>query len=377
MARVVLEHLTKLFAGPNGQAIRAVDALSLSVEEKELLVLVGASGCGKTTTLRLIAGLDTPSSGRILLDGENAERVEPKERDVAMVFQNPALYPHLTVYENMAFGLSVRKAPRAEIERRVNEAAEMLGLKEHLSRSPMDLSGGERQRVALGRALVRRPRLFLFDEPLSNLDTQTRLRMRAEIARLHAQLDWTSIYVTHDQDEALNLGGRIAVLKNGALLQVTEPLKIYNEPANVFVASFFGTPPMNLFRGTLIRDEAGVAFQATPRTGQDQALRFSLKPAMAAGLKGESGRNVLLGIRPENITDQAPPGNTVCQHIQAVVERLEFRGYVTFGHLRRGDQKFIGRLVQNPGTHANEPVEVYFDLSQAHLFDGESGARLA
>jgi multiple sugar transport system ATP-binding protein len=253
----------------------------------------------------------------------------------------------------------------------------MLGLKEHLSRLPTELSGGERQRVALGRALVRRPRLFLFDEPLSNLDAQTRLRMRAEIARLHAHLGWTSIYVTHDQDEALNLGGKIAVLKNGSLQQVAEPLKIYREPANVFVAGFFGTPPMNLFEGSLVKDEAGVAFRTTTRGRQDQALRFPLEPATVAGLKGDIGRTVLLGIRPENITDQAPPGNTVCQHIQAAVERLEFRGYVTFGHLRRGDNRFVGRLAGNPGAHANQPIELYVDLSKAHLFDSESGARLA
>lgn len=377
VARVVLEHLTKFFPGPDGKTIRAVDDLSLAVEEKELLVLVGPSGCGKTTTLRLIAGLDAPSSGRVLLNDQNAERMPPKERDVAMVFQSPALYPHLSVYENMAFGLSVRKAPRAEIGRRVHEAAEMLGLKEHLARLPMELSGGERQRVALGRALVRRPRLFLFDEPLSNLDTQTRLRMRAEIARLHAQLGWTSIYVTHDQDEALNLGGRIAVLKNGALQQVAEPLKLYHEPANVFVAGFFGTPPMNFFEGSLVRDERGIVFEEAPRAGQDQAVRFSLAPAIVTGLTAANGKKVFLGIRPENITDQAPADTQAARpYIQATLERLEFRGYVTFIHLRRGDRTFVGRLAANARPGANEAVDAYFDLSQALLFEGETGVRL-
>jgi multiple sugar transport system ATP-binding protein len=377
VARVVLEHLSKLFPGANGAAVRAVDDLNLKVEEQELLVVVGPSGCGKTTTLRLIAGLETPSSGRILLDGETAERLEPKQRDVAMVFQNHALYPHLSVYENMAFGLAVRKAPRAEIEQRVREASEMLGLREHLARLPMELSGGERQRVALGRALVRRPRLFLFDEPLSNLDTQTRLRMRAEIARLHAQLGWTSIYVTHDQDEALNLGRRIAVLKNGALQQMDEPLRIYREPANVFVAGFFGSPPMNLFEGVLVQDGGGLAFQETPRSGQEPPLRLSLEPVMATRMADGAGRKVLLGIRPEHVTDQPPPGESATGHIRAVVERLEFRGHDTFVHLRRGDRNLVARLAANSGAHPNHPMDVYFDLSHAHLFDSGSGVRLA
>ena len=372
MAHVVLEHLTKQFAGPNGEAIRAVDALSLTVEEKELVVLVGPSGCGKTTTLRLLAGLEEPSAGEIRFDGQVVNRLSPKERDVAMVFQNPALYPHLSVYDNIAFGLQIRKAPNEETARRVQEAAEILGLRDCLARLPMELSGGQRQRVAVGRALVRRPRLFLFDEPLSNLDAQTRLRMRAELARLHAELGWTSLYVTHDQDEAMNLGTRIAVLNQGALQQVAEPLKLYREPANTFVAGFFGWPPMNFFEGTLAQEGLGLAFEETPISGMP--LRFILNGTISNRAGGHIGKKVLLGLRPDNIGEKSvgrssPP-------VSAILERVEFRGGDTYAHLVHGNRSFVARLA-GPAATPKQPLEVHFDLSQAHLFDPGTRARIA
>jgi multiple sugar transport system ATP-binding protein len=245
MARVVIENLTKVFHGPAGEIIRAVDGVTLAIEDQEFLVLVGPSGCGKTTTLRLIAGLEEATHGTISIAGQIVTDAVPKDRDVAMVFQNHALFPHLSAYENIAFGLRLRKCPSAEIERRVMEASEMLGLNGCLKRRPEELSGGQRQRVAIGRAIVRRPRLFLFDEPLSNLDAPLRAQMRDEIAALHAQLNATIIYVTHDQVEAMTLGDRVAVMQAGVIQQVGEPVELYRRPANPFVAGFIGAMPMN------------------------------------------------------------------------------------------------------------------------------------
>jgi multiple sugar transport system ATP-binding protein len=245
MARVVIENLTKVFAVPGGQGIRAVDNLSLCVEDREFLVLVGPSGCGKTTTLRLIAGLEDATQGTISIAGKTVDTLVPKARDVAMVFQHPALYPHMSAYDNIAFGLMLRKCPRSEIERRVREAAELLGLNGCLPRLPHQLSGGQRQRVSIGRAIVRRPSLFLFDEPLSNLDAPLRAQMREEIARLQAHLGATMIYVTHDQVEAMSLGDRVAIMKSGAIQQIGQPMDLYRHPVNPFVANFIGSLPMN------------------------------------------------------------------------------------------------------------------------------------
>ncbi|HID11964.1 MAG TPA: sn-glycerol-3-phosphate ABC transporter ATP-binding protein UgpC, partial [Candidatus Latescibacteria bacterium] len=240
MAEVVLKEVTKVFDGK----VVAVDRLNLKVEDREFVVLVGPSGCGKSTTLRMIAGLEEVTEGEIYIDGRLVNDVPPKHRDVAMVFQNYALYPHMTVYQNMAFGLKMRKYPKAEIDRRVREAAEILGITHLLDRKPKALSGGERQRVAVGRAIVRKPKVFLFDEPLSNLDAKLRVQMRAEISKLHAQLGATTIYVTHDQMEAMTMGDRIVVLKDGVVQQVDTPLNLYNRPANRFVAGFIGSPSM-------------------------------------------------------------------------------------------------------------------------------------
>src|SRR6186713_1133723 len=250
MARVVLENLTKTYPAAGKQpAIPAVKGIDLEIRDGEFMVLVGPSGCGKSTTLRLIAGLEEITGGTISIDGKIVNHVLPKDRDIAMVFQNYALYPHMSVYDNMAFGLKLRKFPKAEIQARVREAAAMLGLEPYLDRKPKALSGGQRQRVAVGRAIVRKPKVFLFDEPLSNLDAKMRVSTRTEISKLHARLGATMIYVTHDQVEAMTMGDRICVMKDGVIMQVATPLELYNRPANLFVAGFIGSPPMNFLAG--------------------------------------------------------------------------------------------------------------------------------
>ena len=303
MAQVVLERLSKVFQGPGGESIRAVDNLCLVVEDQELLVLVGPSGCGKTTTLRLIAGLEEPTGGAISINGQVVTGLPPKERDIAMVFQNHALYPHMSVYENMAFGLKLRHYPKAEIDQRVRDAAQILELADCLDRKPAAISGGQRQRVALGRAIVRRPRVFLLDEPLSNLDAQTRLQMRTEISRLHARLGSTMIYVTHDQFEALTLGHRVAVMKDGVIQQVAAPMDFYQQPANLFVAGFVGSPPMNFLHGTLLTKGDTVFFQeqAAGNPALSKPLSIQLDAGSVPTLRPYSGKGVVLGIRPEDI----------------------------------------------------------------------------
>ncbi len=253
MARVVLENLSRVYPDKQGKSVVAVDRLSLEIRDRELMVLVGPSGCGKSKTLRMIAGLEEISGGTVVIGDRTVNAVPPKDRDIAMVFQNCALYPHMSVYDNLAFGLKLRRVPRREIEARVREAAALLGIGDRLGRKPKALSGGQRQRVAVGRAIVRQPRVFLFDEPLSNLDAKMRAATRAEIVRLHARLDATMIYVTHDQVEAMTMGDRICVLHPGRLQQVAAPLELYRRPVNLFVAGFIGSPPMNFFRGTLRR----------------------------------------------------------------------------------------------------------------------------
>ena len=249
MAKVILEKLSKVFRDGKGNEVKAVDDVNLVINDQEFMVFVGPSGCGKSTTLRMVAGLEEISAGTITIDGKVVNDIPPKDRDIAMVFQNYALYPHMTVYKNMAFGLMLRKYPKAEIEQRVNEAADILGIRQLLERKPKELSGGQRQRVAVGRAIVRKPKVFLFDEPLSNLDAKMRVQMRTEISKLHHRLSATMIYVTHDQVEAMTMGDRITVMNAGKIQQVDTPLSLYNRPANLFVAGFIGSPTMNLFDG--------------------------------------------------------------------------------------------------------------------------------
>jgi multiple sugar transport system ATP-binding protein len=376
MARVVIENLTKVFQGPGGVAVGAVQGVSLAVEEREFLVLVGPSGCGKTTILRLIAGLEEPTQGTVAIDGRVLNAVAPKDREVAMVFQHHALYPHLSVYENLAFGLKLRKCPRPEIQRQVQAAAAALDLTACLERRPQELSGGQRQRVALGRALVRRPKVFLFDEPLSNLDAPLRAQMRAEIARLHTRLGATAIYVTHDQVEAMVLGHRIAVMNAGVIQQVAEPLGLYRHPANLFVAGFIGSPPMNFFQGTLVQKGNALFFQEqSPHSAAAPAgLALRLEDSLAARMRDCPGRKVILGIRPEHIADRlsvpdAPPEQTV----EAVVEVVQPMGSETYLHLAGGAQPFVARLPATDCLHAGQRIVLAFAMRHAQLFDPATG----
>src|SRR5438477_9438101 len=295
MAQVVLKDINKFY-----DSVHAVKDVNLQIRDKEFVVFVGPSGCGKTTTLRMIAGLEAISSGDVSIDGQVVNNLAPMDRDIAMVFQNYALYPHMSVHDNMAFGLKMRKFARAEITKRVKEAADILGIGELLKRKPRQLSGGQRQRVALGRAIVRHPRVFLFDEPLSNLDAKLRVQMRVELKKLHLRLGTTAIYVTHDQVEAMTLGDRIVVMKDGVVQQVGAPLEIYRRPANTFVAAFLGSPPMNQVTGRLVRRD-GWWFEA----GDGFRLPVSDAPPAAGGA---AERPVVLGIRPEDIRPAAEPG---------------------------------------------------------------------
>jgi multiple sugar transport system ATP-binding protein len=380
VARIVIEHLTKVFDGPGARSVRAVDDLSLAVGDKEFLVLVGPSGCGKTTTLRLLAGLEEPDSGSISIDGKGLAGVPPKDRDVAMVFQNYALYPHMTACDNMAFGLKLRKFPRSEIEQRVQEAARMLDLEGCLARRPKELSGGQRQRVALGRALVRRPRLFLFDEPLSNLDLQMRSHMRVEIARLHSRIGTTMIYVTHDQSEAMTLGNRVAVLKAGRLQQVAAPIQLYQHPANLFVARFIGSPPMNLFEGILIREVDALLFQehGANAPAAQTPLRLRLEDATASQMEGCLGKKVVFGIRPEHILHKIHSTNARAERaVEALVEVVEPTGPETYLHLAGAAHPYIARFPSTDIVKPGEKVTITFDMRAAHFFDPETGLAIS
>lgn len=361
MASVTYEHVTKRFGD-----VVALNDLNLHVEDKEFLVLVGPSGCGKTTALRCLAGLEEVTEGRILIDGQVVNDVPPKDRDIAMVFQSYALYPHMTVFDNMAFGLRMRKVPKEEIKRRVYEAAEILGITDLLNRKPRQLSGGQRQRVAVGRAIVRNPKVFLFDEPLSNLDAKLRVQTRAEISKLHKRLQTTFIYVTHDQVEAMTMADRIAVLNHGVLQQVDTPQNLYDKPANLFVAGFIGSPAMNFFRGTL-RESDGHFFVDTGAFAVQ--VPDERKPVYAAYLN----RPVILGVRPEHIHNPefAPPG-IFSQAVEGTVEVTELMGNEIFVYLRAGEHTFIARVDPRSRYTMGGKGQVVFDMSQMHLFDPET-----
>jgi len=321
MAQVALEDVTKVFPASSRKErdVTAVDNLTLHVADREFVVLVGPSGCGKSTTLRMIAGLEEPTHGTIHIGERVVNDVPPKDRDIAMVFQNYALYPHMTAYQNMAFGLKLRKYPKAEIDERVRDAARVLGIQELLTRKPAALSGGQRQRVAVGRAIVRKPKVFLFDEPLSNLDAKLRVEMRAELNRLHQRLQTTMVYVTHDEVEAMTLGDRIVVLNDGVVQQVADPLSLYDRPRNRFVAGFIGTPPMNFLDGEI--EDAGGTLYFVAGAG-----RLRLPRRMASNLKGHLGRGVALGIRPEDMRSRSlvpDAGPETCLNVRVnVVEPL-------------------------------------------------------
>jgi multiple sugar transport system ATP-binding protein len=366
MAKVTLRSVTKKI---NENVI--VNGINLEIKDREFCVLVGPSGCGKTTTLRMIAGLEEITSGEVWIGDALVNAVPPKDRDIAMVFQNYALYPHMTAYQNMAFGLKLRKYPRKDIDARVREAAEILNLTHLLERRPKELSGGQRQRVALGRAIVRKPKVFLFDEPLSNLDAKLRVQMRAEISKLHDRLQTTMIYVTHDQIEAMTMGDRIVVMKDGVILQMDVPLAIYNRPTNKFVASFIGSPPMNFLE-----------MQVDSRNG---ALwlnegKFSLKlpTAFEEMVKPYVGKMLTCGIRPEDIMDRRTSSNGVGEGKTATctIEVVEPMGSEVLLYLSTGKNTLIARAEPQSEAKVNQEIELVFNMEKAHLFDKDTLERL-
>lgn len=364
MASVKLKNVYKKFEG----GVTAVSDFNLDIEDKEFIILVGPSGCGKTTTLRMIAGLEEVTEGEIYIGDRLVNDVQPKDRDIAMVFQNYALYPHMTVFDNMAFGLKLRKTPKDEIKRRVREAAKTLDIEHLLDRKPKALSGGQRQRVALGRAIVREPKVFLMDEPLSNLDAKLRVQMRVEISKLHQKLQTTFIYVTHDQTEALTMGTRIVVMKDGFIQQVDSPAALYQRPSNMFVAGFIGTPQMNFIN------------LKVEKRGDDIHLVFGehdlkLPEAKAKKLEGTDyiGSEVVMGIRPEDIHDdpsflESMPDCVV----DAKVEVLEMLGSETLLYMYIDDVPVTARVNPRTKTRANDIIKVAIDTNRAHLFDKDT-----
>jgi len=361
MATVTFDHVTKKFGD-----VFAVNDLSLQVKDEEFLVLVGPSGCGKTTALRMIAGLEEQSSGDIFIGERLVNDVAPKDRDIAMVFQNYALYPHMSVYDNIAFGLKLRGMPKPEIDRRVGEVAEMLGLQKLLKRKPKELSGGQRQRVAVGRAIAREPAVFLMDEPLSNLDAALRIDTRAQLQKLHQRIKRTTVYVTHDQVEAMTMGDRIAVMRDGVLQQIDTPENLHASPGNIFVAGFIGSPAMNFFPAKL----AGTAGSLVADAGFFQA-------PLAAGKGGSMGRDVVVGIRPEDIAAGALASQNGHVPVDAKVDVVEFLGNEFQLHLSSAGQTFVARVDTRTQTQPGDSIRVGFDRSKLHVFDKETEEAIA
>ncbi len=367
MASVELMQITKIF----DNKVKAVDDVSLQIQDKEFVVLVGPSGCGKSTLLRMIAGLEEITKGEILIDGHVINNVLPKDRDIAMVFQNYALYPHMTVYDNMAFGLKLRKMSKAEIKKRVYEAAEILEIEDYLDRKPKALSGGQRQRVAVGRAIVRQPKVFLFDEPLSNLDAKLRVQMRIEINRIYHRLKTTMVYVTHDQIEAMTMGNKIVVLKDGVIQQIDSPLELYHNPTNTFVAGFIGSPSMNFFTGKIERNG-----KAAFKSG---VVNFELTEKLAGQLQTyPSDKNIILGIRPENFTllNKSKTG-TISNPQSFIIDVAEPVGNEVFVYFCHDQQSYCMRMPPTSAYHPGKKIDVAINLENVYFFDSETGERIA
>jgi multiple sugar transport system ATP-binding protein len=359
MAQVRIRNLNKMYGD-----VHAVKDVNLEIRDNEFLVLVGPSGCGKTTTLRMVAGLESITSGQIMIDDVKVNDLPPMDRDIAMVFQNYALYPHMSVYDNMAFGLKMRKVGRADIAKRVQEAADILGIGDYLKRKPRQLSGGQRQRVALGRAIVRHPKVFLFDEPLSNLDAKLRVQMRVELKKLHTRLSTTAIYVTHDQVEAMTLGDRVVVMKDGLVQQVGEPLELYHTPANRFVAGFLGSPAMN-FAAVRVHEADGALHAGS------EGFRIDIPAEIGPRLRSYAGRDVTLGIRPEDLqlaNGSHPPG--LC--FEAVVELVERLGAESLLDLQVGRQTMVASVEPTVRAQRGEKLRFAMRPERVHFFDAAS-----
>ncbi|GAB1432897.1 sn-glycerol-3-phosphate ABC transporter ATP-binding protein UgpC [Spirochaetota bacterium] len=356
MARVVLKDVTKIYDGN----VKAVDSANIIIEDKEFVVFVGPSGCGKSTTLRMVAGLEEISGGEISIDGKVVNDIPPKDRNIAMVFQNYALYPHMSVYDNMAFGLKIRKLPKAEIDERVKEAARILDIEKYLDRKPKQLSGGQRQRVAVGRAIVRNPKVFLFDEPLSNLDAKLRVQMRAEIIDLHQRLQATMIYVTHDQVEAMTMGDKIVVMKDGLVQQIGSPLYLYNQPINKFVAGFIGSPPMNFLKVKVLSDNGTIVMD-------EGSHRFSPASLHLDSIKPYVGKEIIMGLRPEDL-----PYNENGQGFKTVISVVEPLGAEIHLYTKSEFSQIVSKVAPHHAFKIGE--EVYFNplMDKARYFDIET-----
>lgn len=361
MASVSLQNVSKIY----GSSVRALQSTSLQIQDKEFVVLVGPSGCGKTTILRLISGLDEVSSGDIYINSKRINDLPPKDRDLAMVFQNYALYPHMNVFENIAFGLKLRKVPKPEIKRRVEEVSRLLELEGLLLRKPRELSGGQKQRVAMGRAIVREPKVFLMDEPLSNLDAQLRVQMRVELQKLHQRLGITTIYVTHDQTEAMTLGSRIVVMKEGQVQQINTPLQLYEKPLNTFVAGFIGNPPMNLLPAKVVVRENQIYLTI-------DRFDLTVPKEKESKLRPYKDQEIIFGIRPEDIRISTGSTNA----LQAQVEIAELLGSEAYLHLRTGQANLLAKV--GPHTHPSPGSEIgiTLDMQRMHAFDPHTGITL-
>lgn len=364
MADLSLRHIYKVY----DKNVTAVKDFNLEIADKEFVVFVGPSGCGKSTILRMIAGLEEITKGELYIGGELKNNVSPKDRDIAMVFQNYALYPHMTVYENMAFGLKLRKIPKAEIEKKVNEAAQILDIEHLLDRKPKALSGGQRQRVAMGRAIVREPKVFLMDEPLSNLDAKLRVQMRAEISKLYIKLQTTFVYVTHDQTEAMTLGTKIVVMNDGIIQQIDTPQNLYEHPKNLFVAGFIGSPQMNFIDTKIVKKDDKVVVIL-----EDSSIALNTEDSAILQEKGYIGKDVIIGIRPENIDDDAEFIEKNKEAIiDAKVEGVELLGAESYLHLSKGNNHLTARVNGTSKAKYGDYIKIALNINKLHIFDKDT-----